>query len=279
MLVYLVIAAIAIELALLVIALIILSRLGRRDDGRAEAAMREEFRAARVESAAQGKALREEIAGSGARANEVLVNTVKAMGDDQRKVLEALATATQKAGESTREAIGKLTESNSSGLKEIREANEKKLEEMRQTVDEKLHSTLEKRLGESFKLVSERLEAVQKGLGEMQGLASGVGDLKRVLTSVKDRGTWGEYQLESILSQILTPEQFDKNVATKKGSERVEFAVRLPGRGDAERPVWLPIDSKFPKEDYERLLDASDRADAEAGADDGPGGGTGSRVE
>jgi DNA recombination protein RmuC len=133
---------------------------------------------------------------------------------------------------------------------------------MRKTVDEKLHQTLEKRLGESFKLVSDRLEAVHKGLGEMQTLAAGVGDLKKVLTNVKTRGTWGEVQLDNLLEQVLTAEQYAKNVETKPGSNaRVEFALRLPG-GSNGQPVWLPIDAKFPREDYERLLEAQDRADA-----------------
>jgi DNA recombination protein RmuC len=135
---------------------------------------------------------------------------------------------------------------------------------MRQTVDEKLQGTLEKRLGESFKLVSERLEQVYKGLGEMQTLAVGVGDLKRVLTNVKARGTWGEVQLEAMLEQILNPDQYDKNVATKDGSERVEFAIKLPGRGeDKEEIVWLPIDAKFPIEDYQRLQDAQEKGDGD----------------
>lgn len=139
-----------------------------------------------------------------------------------------------------------------------------KLEEMRRTVDEKLQGTLEARLGESFRQVSERLEAVHRGLGEMQSLAAGVGDLKRVLGNVKARGIWGEMQLDALLGQILTPEQFLTNVATKPGSaERVEFAIRLPGH-DKDMEVLLPIDAKFPREDYERLLDAADRADAEA---------------
>ncbi|PWR22956.1 DNA recombination protein RmuC [Zavarzinia aquatilis] len=139
-----------------------------------------------------------------------------------------------------------------------------KLEEMRRTVDEKLQGTLEARLGESFRQVSERLEAVHRGLGEMQSLAAGVGDLKRVLGNVKARGIWGEMQLEALLGQILTPDQFLTNVATKPGSaERVEFAIRLPGH-DKDMEVLLPIDAKFPREDYERLLDAADRADAEA---------------
>lgn len=154
-------------------------------------------------------------------------------------------------------------------LKDIEANNAAKLEEMRRTVDEKLHATLEQRLGESFKLVSDRLEQVHRGLGEMQSLAAGVGDLKKVLTNVKTRGTWGEVQLEALLEQILTPDQYAKNVATvPKRNERVEFAIRLPGRGagsmsDSE-PVWLPVDAKFPREDYERLIDAQERADAAA---------------
>ena len=150
-------------------------------------------------------------------------------------------------------------------LKDIREDNDKQLGEMRKTVDEKLQSTLEKRLGESFKQVSERLEQVYKGLGEMRSLASGVGDLKKVLTNVKTRGTWGEIRLSHILEQILTPEQYDVNVATrKKSNERVEFAIKLPGPdADNEKIVWLPIDSKFPQEDYQRLMDARDAADKE----------------
>jgi DNA recombination protein RmuC len=135
-------------------------------------------------------------------------------------------------------------------------------------VDEKLQGTLEKRLGESFKLVSDRLEQVHKGLGEMQVLAAGVGDLKKVLTNVKTRGTWGEIQLGSLLEQILTAEQFAQNVQTKQGSaERVEFAIKLPGRDDGGNTVWLPIDAKFPKEDYERLMESAERADA-AGVED-----------
>ena len=139
--------------------------------------------------------------------------------------------------------------------------NEKKLEQIRLTVDEKLNSTLDKRLGESFRTVSERLEQVYKGLGEMQNLATGVGDLKKVLTNVKTRGVWGEVQLASLLEQYLAPGQYDVNVAVKPGSaERVEFAVRLPGREDNDQVVYLPIDSKFPIEDYRRLMDASDDA-------------------
>jgi DNA recombination protein RmuC len=154
-----------------------------------------------------------------------------------------------------------LRKSLEDGLARMQQDNASKLEQMRQTVDEKLHATLELRLAQSFKQVSERLEQVHKGLGEMQSLATGVGDLKRVLTNVKVRGTWGEVQLGALLEQMLTPEQYAKNVATRPGSrERVEYAIRLPGR-DGQEQIWLPIDAKFPVEDYERLIAAQERAD------------------
>lgn len=146
-------------------------------------------------------------------------------------------------------------------LGEIQTDSAQKLEAIRKTVDEKLHATLEQRLGESFKQVSDRLEQVHRGLGEMQTLATGVGDLKRVLTNVKSRGTWGEVQLGALIEQTLTIDQYAKNISTKPGSkELVEFAIRLPGQ-DANSPVWLPVDAKFPVEDYQRLMDAQDRAD------------------
>jgi DNA recombination protein RmuC len=150
-------------------------------------------------------------------------------------------------------------------LRTMQEDNSKRLEQMRATVDERLQSTLDKRLGESFKQVSERLEQVYRGLGEMRTLATGVGDLKKVLTNVKTRGTWGEIRLSHILEQILTPDQYDINVNTKKNSkERVEFAIKLPGQDkDKEKVVWMPIDSKFPQEDYQHLLDAQEAADKE----------------
>ena len=179
-------------------------------------------------------------------------------------------------GETLTLQLGQLTESNDrrfaeirttieQRLKDIETNNATKLEEMRRTVDEKLHATLEQRLGESFKQVSDRLEQVHRGLGEMQTLAAGVGDLKKVLTNVKTRGTWGEVQLEALLEQLLTTDQYAKNVATvPKSADRVEFAIKLPGRQDPEGvavPVWLPIDAKFPREDYERLIEAQERAD------------------
>lgn len=170
------------------------------------------------------------------------------------KQLQALTAANEERLETVRQSVEKK-------LREIQEDNGKKLEEMRRTVDEKLHATLEKRLGESFKLVSDRLEQVHKGLGEMQTLASGVGDLKRVLTNVKTRGIWGEIQLGNLLEQLLTAEQYEQNVATKAGSnDRVEFAIKLPGRESGGSCVWLPIDAKFPQEDYQRLLEAQDAA-------------------
>jgi DNA recombination protein RmuC len=150
-------------------------------------------------------------------------------------------------------------------LRHLQADNETKLEQMRATVDEKLHATLEKRLGESFKLVSDRLETVHQGLGEMRNLASGVSDLKKVLTNVKTRGTWGEVQLAALLSQMLTPDQYAANVATKQGSlDRVEFVIKLPGKDSQNSVVYIPIDAKFPQEDYHRLLEASEAADPQA---------------
>ena len=178
--------------------------------------------------------------------------------------LDALRQTTdQRLGESRQSADQKLEEVRSTvdlRLRELQADNEKKLEQMRLTVDEKLHATLEQRLGESFKQVAERLELVHRGLGEMQSLAQGVGDLKRVFSNVKSRGVFGEIQLAGLIEQVFTPEQYGVNVETVPGSgARVEFAIRLPGRGDG--PLWLPIDAKFPREDYERLLEAQDRAD------------------
>lgn len=176
-------------------------------------------------------------------------------------------------GESLTGQLHQLMQRNTEGMDTLRQAietrlaaiqtdNNQKLELMRQTVDEKLHNTLEQRLGESFKLVSDRLEQVHKGLGEMQTLASGVGDLKKVLSNVKVRGTWGEVQLDNLLDQVLSADQYAKNVATRpKSTERVEFAIKLPGRDADDRVVWLPIDAKFPLEDYQKLVEAQDMGD------------------
>ncbi|MBV8624894.1 MAG: DNA recombination protein RmuC [Herbaspirillum sp.] len=188
---------------------------------------------------------------------------------------EEQAISLKRFGDTLHQQLSALTESNAQRMAEVRATleakikdlqtdNAQKLEEMRKTVDEKLHATLEQRLGESFKLVSDRLDKVHQGLGEMQQLATGVGDLKRVLTNVKTRGTWGEVQLEILLEQMLTPDQYAKNVETVPASgERVEFAIRLPGAKDDGTQVWMPIDAKFPKEQYERLVDAAERADAD----------------
>lgn len=194
---------------------------------------------------------------------------LKAMTDSLETRLEAnRSTIETRLAELRNDQIdnaGKLRESLQTNLTTLRNENSEKLEQMRLTVDEKLQGTLEKRLGESFKQVSERLEAVHSGLGEMKTLATGVGDLKKILSNVKDRGSWGEAQLANLLAQVFSPEQYAVNVATREGSsERVEFAIRLPGRGPEDGEVLLPIDAKFPREDYERLVDASDRGDAEA---------------
>ena len=230
-----------------------------------ETTVRTEMRTGREEAAISAKALREEVGQSQKQANEVLVGTLNALSNVQKERLTEVTKAINDLIAASRQESGILREKLEAQFKDIQKSNEQKLDEMRKTVDEKLHATLERRLGESFKLISERLEAVHRGLGEMQNLATGVGDLKRVLTNVKARGTWGEIQLGAILEQILTPDQYAKNVQTKEDSrERVEFAIRLPGRnGDGDNPVWLPIDAKFPKEDYERLVDASATGDIE----------------
>ncbi|UTY58245.1 DNA recombination protein RmuC [Massilia sp. erpn] len=201
--------------------------------------------------------------------------TAQAQRQEMGSTLTQAHAATVQQLDGMRRQIEALTESNARRLLEVRLTLENKirelqtdngtrLEEMRKTVDEKLHATLETRLSESFRQVSERLERVHQGLGEMQQLALGVGDLKRVLTNVKTRGTWGEVQLEMLLEQVLTPEQYAKNVETIAGSNaRVEFALKLPGQQEGGAPVWMPIDAKFPKEQYERLLEAAERADAE----------------
>jgi DNA recombination protein RmuC len=185
-----------------------------------------------------------------------------------RRFGDTLAEQLRLQGEGNERRHAELKTSVESRLAALQEGNERKLDQMRATVDEKLHATLEQRLGESFRQVAERLDQVHKGLGEMQGLARDVGSLNRVLTNVKTRGVFGEMQLAALLEQVLAPEQYATNVETVPGSgQRVEFAIRLPGRaaaGEVAAPVWLPIDAKFPREDYERLLDAQERADPAA---------------
>lgn len=217
----------------------------------------------RTESNAGAKSTRDESAKSLREFSEQLVKRVTDGFKEQNDRLDGfsrrlgeLIEASDKRGEALKTSVEQR-------LDKLREENAQKLTEMQKIVDEKLQGTLEKRLGESFKQVSERLEQVHKGLGEMQSLANGVGDLKRVMTNVKSRGTWGEFQLSAILEQVLSPDQYEANVATKPGgSERVEFAIRLPGKDDADGAVvYLPIDAKFPSEDYQRLIDAQDAAD------------------
>ncbi|MEN9593163.1 MAG: hypothetical protein RJA21_1639 [Gemmatimonadota bacterium] len=224
-------AALAVVLLLVQLLRIRPSAGGDPDVARRE--LRDELRSAREEARLSARELREEVTKS--------IDATQASLDRVRVTLDQR-------------------------VRELQEGNERKLDEMRRTVDEKLHDTLEKRLGESFKLVSDRLDIVHKGLGEMQQLATGVGDLKRVLTNVKARGTWAEVQLGAILEQVLTPEQYGKNVCIRPDTaERVEFAVRLPGPlDDPTTCVWLPIDSKFPQEDWLRLQDASDQGDVAA---------------
>jgi len=182
----------------------------------------------------------------------------------QKTVADTLGTQLQGLSESNARRLAEVRSTLEAQLAKLQQTNAERLDEMRRTVDEKLQATLETRLGESFRQVAERLEQVHRGLGEMQSLAQGVGDLQRVLANVKARGVFGEVQLEALLEQVLTPEQYARQVETRPHSkQRVDFAVRLPGRAGAEgAPVWLPIDAKFPREDYERLLEASDRADA-----------------
>ncbi|UVH59570.1 DNA recombination protein RmuC [Variovorax paradoxus] len=185
----------------------------------------------------------------------------------QKTLADTLNTQLQGLSESNARRLSEVRETMETQLAQLQQTNAAKLDEMRKTVDEKLQSTLEARLGESFKQVADRLEQVHKGLGEMQTLAVGVGSLQRVLTNVKTRGIFGEVQLEALLEQVLTPDQYAKQIETKpRSGQRVDFAIRFPGRGDDGAPVWLPIDAKFPRDDYERLLDAHERADA-AGAE------------
>jgi len=220
----------------------------------------------RVEFSAAAKVSREEIS----NAIKIFENSVLARMKDtegsQKNQLDTFSNELTRLTKLNEEKLDRMRTTMQENLKSLQEDNSKKLEKMRETVDEKLHTTLEKRLGESFKAVSEHLKNVHDGLGEMKTLASSVGDLKKVLTNVKTRGTWGEVQLGMLLEQILAPEQYESNVSTKKKSQdRVEFAIKLPGRTKNEKEVvWLPIDAKFPQEDYQRLVQAQEDGDLEA---------------
>jgi DNA recombination protein RmuC len=197
------------------------------------------------------------VDGNLSQLREETANSFRNLGDSVLSTLTGISQMQQAE-------LAEMRNTVDARLVNIQFENEKKLEQMRQTVDEKLQGTLEARLGESFKRVSDRLEQVYIGLGEMKSLATGVGDLKRVLTNVKTLGTWGEVQLGAIIEEILAPDQFRKNVATARPDERVEYAVRLPGRDSHGEPVWLPIDAKFPVEDYQRLMYESERGDVES---------------
>ena len=265
--------ALAIGLAVLAIVLMIALRTrgdprvaDRLDElARGNERLERELRAA-VEASASGLRLE-----TGTRLGELhsgLVQQITGLGGVQGQHLQNLAAGTQQQLSDLTRAIqlslGEVRTTLHGQLTALQQGNEAKLDQMRATVEEKLQSTLEARLGESFKLVSDRLEQVHRGLGEMQTLAAGVGDLKRVLSNVKSRGTFGEVQLAVLLEQVMAADQYAANVATRPGSnERVEFAIRMPGRDDG-LPVWLPIDAKFPSEDYERILAAQESADREA---------------
>lgn len=225
----------------------------------------EQFRQLRESNDKFLKQLQEAITGEQKAGFEHLTELLGKIGEAQGERFGDFETHLKNLTDSNEKHIGTLGEAVGKNLKEIRESNEQKLEQMRKTVDEKLQGTLEKRLGESFKLVSEQLAEVHKGLGDMQRLATNVGSLKQVLTNVKLRGTWGEVQLGALLDQVLTPQQYERNVKPNPYSnETVEYAIKLPGPDDhPQSVVWLPIDSKFPQEDYMRLLDASESGDKE----------------
>ncbi len=271
----------ALGVAVLLLQIVLLQRSGRKDDSfepyfraleggleRVERELRQEMARSRQEAATAARGDRDEQSQALDRLAKTLSAQVGQLGTLQGQQLESFAQQLARLTQSNEQRFEQLRLAIEARLGAMQADNANKLEEMRKTVDEKLHATLEQRLGDSFKLVSERLELVHKGLGEMHTLAAGVGDLKKVLTNVKTRGTWGEVQLEALLDQVLTTEQYEKNVITRPNSnERVEFAIRLPGRemgDDDKRPVWLPIDAKFPMEDYQRLLEAQERADPAA---------------
>ncbi len=230
---------------------------------RQERLLRDELARNREEAQLSARQGREENSIALSAFGDSLLKRMSELAGLQKDQLDIFAGQLKSLTASNEGRMDKLRETVEERLRLIQDDTARKLEQMRATVDEKLHDTLEKRLGESFKLVSERLELVQRGLGEMQTLANGVGDLKKVLTNVKTRGTFGEIQLSSLLEQVLSPGQYESNVETRKGSgQRVEFALKLPGRdGTTDGMVWLPLDAKFPQEDYLRLVEAQELGD------------------
>lgn len=245
-----------------------LTKLTEATEKRLEAqrsAVDEKLKQIQSDNTLSAKQLREEVGAALKGFNDSVLKGMTGMSEAQQNLLTRFSDQLSKLIQTNQEKFDAVKASLETQLKAIQADNTKQLDLIRATVDEKLQGTLEKRLGESFKLVSDRLEQVYKGLGEMQTLAIGVGDLKRVLTNVKTRGTWGEVQLGAMLEQVLSKEQYAANVQLKEGNERVEFAVKLPGRGqDKDEIVWLPIDAKFPIEDYQRLLEAQEHADVES---------------
>lgn len=232
---------------------------------RIERALREESGYNRTEAATHAKQLREEVHSNIMGVSKSISERMTDISTLQKNQLEAFSTNLTTLTQGNERRLELIRGVIDTQLQKLQQDNAEKLEQMRQTVDEKLQGTLEKRLGESFRLVSERLEQVHKGLGEMQLLAHGVGDLKKVLSNVKIRGNWGEVQLGNLLEQLLTPDQYAANVKTNpSSSEVVEYAIKLPGKGEKEdKVVWLPIDAKFPQEDYLRLIEAHEKADLE----------------
>lgn len=245
----------------------LLSRLQKVEERMEQAGqlIRMNFGQMRTEQREDARSGREEQVQGLATLGDSQTQRIKEIGDLQRHSMESFSQQLTNVSRLNEEKLEAMRGTIETKLLELQKGNEEKLEKMRSTVDEKLHTTLEKRLGEAFASVSDRLEQVHKGLGEMKALSSDVGDLKKVLSNVKVRGTWGEMQLGSLLEQILTSEQYLTNVCTRpKSKERVEFAIVLPGANDDNQPVLLPIDSKFPIEDYQRLLTAMETADAVA---------------
>lgn len=229
---------------------------------RAESKVYDEAARSREELSRMAREQRQELVAAFAVFGDSVVQRMNEAAGFQKGQLEGMSVEIGRLADSNEKKLEALRLTVEGKLRDMQVDTARQLELMRQTVDEKLQGTLERRLGESFRQVSERLELVHKGLGEMQTLATGVGDLKKVLTNVKTRGTWGEVQLGALLEQVLTVEQYGVNVATKGDGERVEFAIKLPGQGnDAGDIVWLPIDAKFPVEDYQRLLDAQETGD------------------
>ena len=228
-----------------------------------EKALREEFTVNREESRKNEQSNRTEIGSSIEKLSATILSNMIELSNLQKNQFDTYSRTMERTLDAfnynLRSSIDDLTKLQNEKFVELTKSTEENLEKMRVTVDEKLQSTLERRLSESFKVVSERLEQVHKGLGEMQSLAAGVGDLKKVLSNTKTRGVLGEVQLERILEQFLSPEQYEKNVITKKGSrETVEFAIKLPGKDYDNKTVYLPLDAKFPLEVYNKLLDAYD---------------------